>query len=182
MVLIPQVDGRALIRTGSGTDGALEDLGTTRNGVEQYNEPFMLDVPGDENGGDDGPPIEIQYLGELVRMRCELTKFDENVAAKIRKRINENALAAGVPPTPGSLLFANDFTFRVLIVPEGTYGVLYAELKPTNRPVNLPKCVPREPIEENKGTKYSTLLLEFTAYKTGADDTPANTLWNTTTD
>lgn len=172
MSVIPRVDGLAVIWTGSGTDGALEILGYTRNGVEQVNEPYMLDVPGDENGGDDGPPVDIQILGEVVRMRCEMTKFDETVANRIRGRVNALTQTPGLPVTPGTLLFANDYHFRVLILPSGTDGVV-------TRPVNLPRCVPREPIEENKGTKFSTLLLEFTAYKTGADDTPANTLWNT---
>ena len=58
-----QVAGLAPIKV----DGEL--LGYTRNGADTTKEAYWLDVPGDENGGDDGPPIDVQYLGEIARVR-----------------------------------------------------------------------------------------------------------------
>jgi hypothetical protein len=148
MAKVPHVAGAALVKVGFGS--ALEELGYTRDGADTRQEAHFRDIPGDENGGDDGPPIEIQYLGETCRVRLELTKFDSVVANKITARLND--ATPGAIPTAGSLMFAGNKFQRVCLVCP-------------NEPVNFPCCICREPIELNKGTKYSTLVIEFVAYK-----------------
>jgi hypothetical protein len=150
MAAAPQVFGPAEIKVGTGSSGALESLGFTRQGAEIRSQGFFIDVPGDQNGGDQGPPIEVQYLGEILRVRAELTKWDEAVAAKVRSRLA--AGTEGSPGTPGTLMFGDSKTIRVLIAP-------------TTGAVNCPRCFIRGEWEMNKGTKYSTLILEFEAHK-----------------
>lgn len=141
-----QVAGLAAIKI----DGEL--LGYTRNGADSTNEAFWLDVPGDQNGGDDGPPIDIQYLGEIVRVRLELTKWNETVADKIRARVK--GATAGAPAEVGTLMGRDSKSVRLTI-------------DAPNLPRNYPRAIPRMPIEMNRGTKFSTLVCEFECHRDG---------------
>jgi hypothetical protein len=147
------IAGAALIKVGTGSAGALEELGYTRNGANIRPEGYFLNVPGDQNGGDDGPPIEVIYMGETARVRIELTKFDSAIADKIACRVRGGT--AGTPAAAGTAMFAGDYTVRVLV-------------STTNAPINFLRCIPREPVEINKGTKFSTLVFEFEAHKNAA--------------
>lgn len=149
--------GPALIRTGTGISGALQDLGYSINGVEIIETVFMSDVPGDQNGGDEGPPIDIQYFGQIDRVRMELSSYDQAVADKIRPRLLGGT--AGLIGTAGTLIAAGTLYYRLLI-------------SPTTLPRNYLSAIPREPIEVNRGTKFSRLILEWECYQV------AGVLWN----
>lgn len=140
--------GLASIKIDAGSGLTL--LGYTRNGADVSEDAYMTDVPGDENGGDEGPPIEIQIMGETARVRLELTKWDTTVADLIRARVR--AATAGTPPTAGTMLFSGTKYFRLLV-----HGVAL--------PQNFPVAIPRAPIEINKGTKFATLVIEFECHK-----------------
>lgn len=144
------VDGAAVIKVGTGEEEALETLGYTRNGADVREEAFFLDVPGDENGGEHGPPIDVQIFGEIARIRLEMTKWDTTVAGEVRSRVKDGT--AGVPQTAGTLMFGDNKAIRLLI-------------HSTNRPQNFPRAFPRGAIEINKGTRYSMLVCEFEAHK-----------------
>jgi hypothetical protein len=144
------VAGPAEVKVGTGSAGALESLGYTRQGADVRNQGFFIDVPGDQNGGDQGPPIEVQYLGEIARIRLEMTKWDEAIAAKIRTRLL--AGTEGTPGAAGTLMFGDSKTVRVT-------------LSTTTGPMNFPRCFIRGEWEINKGTRYSTLVVEFEAHK-----------------
>lgn len=131
-------------------------LGYTRNGVDETAEGYWLDVPGDQNGGDDGPPVEVQYLGEIVRVRLELTKWDETVADAIRKRVL--SATAGVSSTPGTLMFSQSKFVRLTC----------NSASDNDHDRNYPTAIPRMPIEQNRGTKYSTLVCEFECHAAAA--------------
>ena len=164
MTAAVQVAGLATIKVGTGDGGSLDTLGYTRDGAQITYEAYSVDVPGDEFGGDEGPPIDIQYLGETARIRLEMTKYDSSVKDKLEDRLlGENA---GTPGTPGTLLFADSKTVRLAI-----------DTANDNPDRNFPRAtLVKTPIEVNKGTKYSTLILEFVAYE-DAD----GVLFNTTT-
>jgi hypothetical protein len=151
--------GAALVKVDAGT--GLEIVGYTRNGADISERQFVIDVPGDENGGDEGPPIEIQDLGQIAHIRLEFTKWDPAVIDKIRARLKGGT--AGSPAAAGTLVFAGSKDFRLLV-------------HTTTRPMNFPRVTFREPIEHNMGTKYAILTLEGTAYKDGN-----GVLWNATT-
>jgi hypothetical protein len=111
MAAIVQAYGLATIKVDCGA--GLETLGYTRNGAEENYEAFWIDVPGDQHGGDQGPPIEVQYLGEIARIRLEMTKYDEAVLDKVKARLRSGT--AGTVGTPGTLMFAGSKYIRVLI-------------------------------------------------------------------
>jgi hypothetical protein len=143
--------GKAQIKVGTGSEGALEILGYTRNGADVTEEGFFIDVPGDENGGDAGDPIDIQYLGEMARVRIELTKFDTSVVDKVQARLN-TAKTRGEIGTPGFFIFLNDVAFRLLI-------------NSPNNPQNFLRAVPRAPTQRNMGVRFTMIVMEFDCYK-----------------
>ena len=154
MATIVQVAGKVTVKVGMGDSAAVE-LGFTRNGVQYTEEGFYGDVPGDEYGGDEGPPIDVQYFGEVHRIRCELTKYDATVAKQVTAKVA--GAAAGTPADPGTLYFAQAKYMRVGCSGTNPAGV--------NHIRNYPYCIPRMPVELNAGTKFSTLVIEFEAHK-----------------
>ena len=172
MTVAVKTAGLAAIYIGNKGDsfGSMSLLGYTRNGADTSTEAFYEDVHGDANGGDSGPPIEVQFLGEIARVRLELTKWDSTVADNVASRSSAVA-AGGGTVDPGTLLFANGSLtmYRVLV---------WAP----NMPINYPCCMVRAPIEVNRGTKFSTLVLEFEAHKDNVSGSSTeNTLYNQNT-
>ena len=97
MANLVHVAGLALIKISFGGSGYLE-LGYTRNGADITHEGFFLDVPGDENGGDEGPPIEIQFLGEIARVRWLIGRPSRRSGRSVRSpRIASPANRPGGP-------------------------------------------------------------------------------------
>lgn len=139
----------------------LQMLGYTASGVDLGGQAHFLDIPGDQNGGDQGPPIEIQYFGETMDIRLDLTKYDPVLAELIEARLS--GAEAGTPPTSGSLVFGSGGAMRLVIASP-------------SRPRNFPRAVPRGAFQINKGTRYSRFIVDFTAYKSAS-----GILWNTTT-
>ncbi len=153
MTATPRNHGKATIRTGTAnSDGELETVGYTRNGADLTTEGFWIDVPGDENGGDSGPPIEIQYIGEMARVRIELTKFDQSVIDRIMRKLNTITKTAGQIATPGTFVFLNNYHFRLVID------------TPTE-PRNFYVAVPRAPTQRNMGVRFTMKVLEFDCYQ-----------------
>lgn len=148
MATAVQNGGLATIKVDYGSGLAI--LGYTRNGADESEDSYMTDVPGDENGGDEGPPIEIQIMGETARVRLELTKWDATVLAAVRSRTKGGT--DGTPPTAGTMLFSGSKDFRLLI-------------HSVNLPHNFPRAIPRATIEINNGTKFATVVVEFECHK-----------------
>ena len=161
MANLVHVAGLALIKISFGGSGYLE-LGYTRNGADITREGYFLDVPGDENGGDEGPPIEIQFLGAIARVRLELTKFDMDTAERLSARVAGGQV--GVPSSAGTLLLANV---------DGTKSIDVLINTPIF-PIHFPVVVARQPIEINKGTKFSTFVCELECHK----DQSTGILWD----
>jgi hypothetical protein len=144
------VSGKATIWVDTGASHALEDLGITQDGVELTFQAYALDVPTDEDGGTDGPPTDVQWLGETAQIRLQLTKWDAAIGDKVAARIR--GFNPGAQGTPGTLWITSGRYFRLLVLPVIT-------------PINFPCVVFREPIEINKGTKFSRFVLSGTAYR-----------------
>lgn len=149
MAVTVNVDGLAAVRVDTGDTNALEDLGYTRDGAEIRFEGHFVDVPGDEKGGENGPPIDVQYMGERAVIRLELTKYDPAVAEKVMARLYGET--PGTPGAAGTLMFSGDKCFRVLI-------------NTPARPLNFLRCFAREAIEVNKGTRFSRFIVVFEAH------------------
>lgn len=155
------VAGACLVRTGTGDASALENLGYSINGVQYFEDVFQSDVPGDQNGGDEGPPIDIQHFGQIDRVRMELSKWDAAVYAKIAPR-TKGGTAGQSTVSVGSLLFANSYSYRLL-------------LTAPNFTRNYLRAIPRPPIQLNTGTKFSRLIIEWECHDL------SGVRWNTTT-
>lgn len=151
MPATPLNHGKVTVKVGTGSAGALETLGCTRNGADLVTEGFWIDVPGDENGGDSGPPIDIQYLPEMARVRIELTKFDQDVLTKVMRKLNTGSKTAGTIATAGTFVFLNSLFYRLV-------------LDCATQPRNFPVAVPRAPTQRNMGTRFTMKVLEFDCY------------------
>lgn len=156
------VAGKTQIWVGTGAAGVLEFLGYSINGVQIVERPFFTNVPGDENGGDEGPPVEKQHMGDLHYLRLELSKWDDLIMAKIRARLRGNTEAQSI--TPGTLVVCGSLYYRLLLSgPNFTRNYLVA--------------IPSEPYEMNVGTRWSRASIEFECHRNAL----TGVMWNTTT-
>jgi hypothetical protein len=148
-----QVAGAALIQLNTGASGALESLGYTMDSAYARFEGYFDNVYGDENGGQAGPPIEVLCHGEKADVRLELTRYDAAIADKVACRLK--GATAGTPPSAGTLVYASGGDFRLVIASP-------------RQPMNFPRAILRGSTEINKGTKHSTLILNFECQKDAA--------------
>jgi hypothetical protein len=123
-------------------------LGYSANGVELIEDVFMGDIPVDLNGGDLGPPGDIQYFGQIDRIRAELTLWDPAMAALLQPRLNGGVL--GQIGTPGTLIASQGYGFPLSLVPVVT-----------GRERAYSLAIPRAPIQRNKGSRFTRLVVEF---------------------
>ncbi|MGH7743823.1 MAG: hypothetical protein ACREQ5_03255 [Candidatus Dormibacteria bacterium] len=142
---------------------SLVTLGYTMDGAEITFNGFFLDVPTDENGGDAGPPTDVQFMGMTANIRLQFTKYDETVMQFCRVRLVGQTV--GIPGLPtasggyaqgsvGQLLIGGDYTYRLL-------------LNSPSNPYNFPTAFPRDPENLNRGTKFSTDVMEWYALRGG---------------
>lgn len=115
-------------------------------------QPFWLDVPGDENGGPQGPPIDVQWLGETVQIQIEMSKWDATQVALLRKYVTATQ-GTILNYEVGTLMFANKSIELLCYAPQAPL------------PLYFPCCLLREPVEYGAGTKFASVQLFFTAYK-----------------
>lgn len=157
MPLAIHVFGPALIKVGpeGAANNQLQNLGFTRDGVRIRTEALFEDIHSDELGGQAGLPVELAYYGERAVVTCELIKWDVTVADLLAKRLSGVQTNTGVIPGPlGRMVFSNGDAFRLVI----------ASLTPGTIGWSFPRAVPREPMEINKGSRPSMMLLVFDCY------------------
>lgn len=158
-----QVPGKSLVRVGLNTvsagvvtpcaDAGGLDLGYTRNQVDISEDTQLLPVPGDENGGDAGDPIEFQVMTKTLHMRCEFTKWNKDGADILRKNGKVQTVVGGVW-TVGSLLYANGDSFAISV----TSAVdSYFSVQAYN-------CICQQPVEIGRGTRFSVLVCDIEAH------------------
>jgi len=145
-------------------NGSIATLGEQTDMTEVREQAFFHNVPGDRNGGPQGPPIEIQWLGAICVIRCDLSSWDSVVVDSLRKRAANATLGTTIQTEVGKLML-KDNGIRLI-------------LDCANRPLNFPCCIVREPIQYGKGTKFSTMAIEFEAHKK-PDGTKAGVLFDT---
>ncbi len=144
------VAGKVQVWVDTGVGNSLEFLGYTINGVEIEEMTFMSNIPSDEQGGTEGPPADIQHMGDLHYIRLELGQYFDTVLAKIRARLKGATEGASI--TPGTLIRCGGYTFRVLL-----FAPNYVR--------NYVACIPRGAMRVNVGTQFSRALVEFEAYR-----------------
>ncbi len=123
------------VSTGSG--GVYEALGRSINGVQISDNPYFVPVHSDTNGGEQGAPVDYQYLGKQGYLSFECAQYDDAIAAKIRDRIPVTATFS-----VGMLLGCSSAFFKVIL-----YG-------PNIRRRYL-GAIPIDPIQFNAGAIHS---------------------------
>lgn len=159
MAVAVQVAGLVTIQVDTGSSHALETLGYSINGVEIEENIFTLPVHGDEHGGDAGPPIDIQYLGQVDTVRMELSKWDEAVLDKIRSRLWNSGFTA---PLAGQVLSAD---IGALFFGGSKFFRLALDAANAGFDRDYIKVVFQEPISVNRGVKHSIVRLTATCYR-----------------
>jgi len=152
MALAVHIAGPALITIDDGTGPGMQNLGYTINGADISEEPFHVDVPGDQNAGERGPPIEIQFVGEVDHVRIEMTNYDEANLNLVRANIPTGTAGTVAAGNIGLALFASGKTFKLRIAS-------------ASEPRTYNRCIPRGAREINKGTVYSRAVVEFECHK-----------------
>lgn len=150
----------------------LAGLGWSNNGVSIIEEKFHENVHGDQNGGDGGPPIDIQYYGEIHRIRLELITFDEAVKKALLAVVSNGT--PGIRPEPGTLMLASGSYFRCLLRPrafEINGDVTHLR--------NYPRCFVRGQPEFNSGSKHMRATLELECHAPSGPGDATKALWNT---
>lgn len=146
--------------------GALSKLGESLDMVDVEERIFTHNVPGDRYGGPQGPPIEQQFLGEIHVVRMELSRWDPAIFDQIRKRGCRDGLGSHASGEIGRLMLQNR-SMRLL-------------LNSATRPVNYPTAIPNSSIQYGKGTKFSSVSLQFECHVTQQTD-QKDILWDRTT-
>ena len=137
----------------SSVSPGLQNLGIATDGIRYQNHPFYLDVHGDRNGGTSGPPIEKQYLGEIIIVSFTLSSFDPAVVDIVRKRGVLGSNGYLNQPLIGSLLLSTR-SMRLLILPE-----LEADVR------NFWCAVPVQAFEVTEGSKFSEWSMVFECHR-----------------
>jgi hypothetical protein len=133
--------------------GSLLALGVATDGVRYQNHPYYIDVHGDRNGGHQGPPIEKQYLGEIVIVSFSLTTFNSSNLETLRKR-GMLATNGTVPQTAIGDFMLTAASMRLLLKTE-----LAADVR------NFWCAVPIQAHEVTEGTKFSEWSLSFECHR-----------------
>ncbi len=138
-------------------DAVMFPLGYTIDGVNTDDEPFFTDIQGDENGGTDGPPIDVQHFGSISRIRLELNKFDQALFNSLEARVNNGT--SGVIPIVGSLMFQGDLTWQLHLLP----------VHDVTKGRNYPVAFPRTAISKNISAKVQRASCDFEAHMNPVD-------------
>jgi hypothetical protein len=166
MAVAPQAAGTVLVKIDANQGSGLESLGYTINGVDIQEEHRHTEVPGDQNGGEEGHPIEEQWLSSVHIVRLELSSYERLVGEKLHAHLA--GATAGTTPTPGTFILGASKYFRLLLLSTNTDFIR-----------NYTRAIlAGEPKEINHGTKWRKFVATFKCYPT----TPggAGTLYNTT--
>ena len=157
------VAGPIEIWVDTGASRAAEFLGWSANGVQIEEIGFHSPVVSDENGGDQGVPVDYQFFGRQHRVTCELSKLQKLVLGKVEQRYNAANIGAG-EASVGMLLGCLDVTYRLLL--KSTTG---------NFIRNYLAAVALDPIERSPvGSQYTRARVSFTC------NPVAGVLFNTT--
>ena len=165
---IINIAGPAVVKLNSGSAGALQEWGYTEEGVMVREEMLTLNIPGDQNAGSEGNPIDIQDLGRVGHVHLEMSKFDPVVAQQVIAKANTNGtspVGQGVSPSPGVLLFSNSLYFRLLILPTNSAFIR-----------NFLIAVPIEAYEMNISAKYTRFVSDWIC----SPPVGGGTYWNMT--
>lgn len=132
--------------------GTIVTLGYSEDMIDIEENAFWHNVPGDQHGGPQGPPIDVQYLGQIDIIRAVMSTWDETYMDVLRTRRVNAVLGTVNINEVGQLMLQQNPTRVILNSP--------------TRPLNYPTCIVREAISFPMGTKYSAATVIFEAHRT----------------
>jgi hypothetical protein len=139
------VAGPALITVAVGGASQLSALGLSTDGVDMAFEYFEREIKGDQMGGQEGPPVDILLLGQMVEATVELVDFSTSVLDSV---FGHRSGTYGTPETAGTLLLAGGKFVRLCI-------------NAPNNPINIPYAWLTNPSEFNLASVESHIKLTF---------------------
>lgn len=150
-------------------------LGYTANGVDIRHNPRWSDYFSDANGGADGPPTDVIFLGETATIRMELTRWDAVIAEQVcsracgRPRPPRGTSGYGTNAPAGTLMFASWGP-----VPESAIGL---GLLHRGGSRTYPHAILRGSNQLTMGSRFSRLILEFECYARSEDGVLCDDSW-----
>lgn len=104
----------------TGSSGAVEFLGWTRGGIDIQESSFQQELKSDYSGGEQGPPDDYLWLGEMHMISAEMGRYNPGILAKYERRMN----ASVTNRIPGTLIGCVGGQFSVLFL-STNFGRLY---------------------------------------------------------
>ena len=133
-------------------NSTLVTLGIAHDQIQISEQKFFHEAHSDANGGQSGPPTELQYLGEIHTVRMRLAAFTASSVNLLRKLTNT---------TLGTIDQAQIGAFQLT-----NYSVRLLLDTPTESDaLNYLCAMPQTPMEIGVGTKYSEWDVQFTCHR-----------------
>lgn len=148
MSMLHQVAGPVIV-----TWDTTNQLGYSRDGAQIRIEPRWIDVFSDEYGGASGAPADAQLVGAVAHVSCDLTKYEQTYCHALTAFTKSGS--AGVLPAFGTLI-RQDTKYAPLL------------LNGSNEDWTFSVAFVRQAIEVNKGTRFSTFVLNFECWVNSA--------------
>jgi len=143
---------------------------------------FFNDVPGDSNGGPQGPPIERQVLGRIVQISFSLSTWSQRVRYWLERQNTVYSVNGAVYDWEIGTPILQKHRFRLLIVPTRNNPIPAggaADKSDDWFTFNFPTALMSSPIECGQSTKFSALSFTMEAHRTPPiDDANRGVIWN----
>lgn len=172
-----------LVSAGDLAQNALIKIGEVQDMIDFSEQTYWHNVPGDRHGGPQGPPIDVQWLGQTINISLDFSRYDPQVVDMIRGHyINQ----PGYPPPGTNLGQINLSDVGALMLLERAWRVTirntYNDIDgaPVATGLNFPCCIVRTPIGHNRGSKYTAYSWTFEAHRSPEGHSQEGVLWDTT--
>lgn len=143
---------------------------------------FFNDVPGDSQGGPQGPPIERQVLGRIVQISINLSTWSQRVRYWVERQNSAYSVNGAVYDYEVGTPVLQYHRFRLLIVPARDNQMTAAPPADKSEDwftFNFPTVLMSSPIECGQSSKFSSLSFTLEAHRTPAiDDVKRGVIWD----
>jgi len=137
----------------SGQLNNLIPLGVATDTLEITPRPFYNDIYSDQYGGQQGPPVDVQYLGETIDINFSLTTWNETAINLLKQRAINQVRGVVSQNEIGSFTLKSH-SIRFLINTQDTDDIR-----------NFWCCLARQPVPIGMGTKWAEYRISLTAYR-----------------
>ena len=141
--------------------GAVHELGVTTDSINITERQYFHDVPGDRNGGPQGPPVEVQKLGEVHNIQLRMSTWNKAEMQQLEEWYHDENADGTSSPHRGSVKQWD--VGEVVLAKRGIRLLL--ETEDLNDTRNYWCCIMREPKSFAIGTKFTEQSLTFEAHR-----------------